>query len=97
MIGISAIDLSFRIDSASPNPSISGILTFESKRPKGSPSRSARAALRGAKLNVEINTAGFDDAEFVEEKLRAAAEMAEEAEKREAEVLAVVEERMGGG
>ena len=57
----------------------------------------ARAALRGAYLNVLINAAGFDDPEFLEEKLDAAKEMAEEAERRETEILGVVEERMGGG
>ncbi len=55
----------------------------------------ARAALRGALLNVEINTAGFDDRDYVEEKLRAAGELAAEAERREGEILAVVAERMG--
>ncbi len=54
----------------------------------------ARAALRGAALNVRINAAGFDDEAFVTEKLEAAREMAEEAERREREVLAAVAERM---
>ncbi len=55
----------------------------------------ARAALRGAMLNVQINAAGFDDQAFVAEKLEAAGQMAEEAERREREILAVVEKRMG--
>lgn len=55
----------------------------------------ARAALRGAMLNVRINTVGFDDADYVEETLRAAREMASEAARREEEILAIVEERMG--
>lgn len=55
----------------------------------------ARAALRGAMLNVQINAAGFDDEAFVAEKLQAAREMAEEAKRREQEILAVVDERMG--
>ncbi len=55
----------------------------------------ARAALRGAMLNVQINAAGFDDEAFVAEKLEAAGQMAEEAERREREILDVVEKRMG--
>ncbi|MCP3964508.1 MAG: glutamate formimidoyltransferase [bacterium] len=55
----------------------------------------ARAALRGAHLNVLINAAGFDDQEYLAEKLRAAKEMAAEAERLEAEILGIVEERMG--
>ncbi len=54
----------------------------------------ARAALRGAMLNVQINAAGFDDEEYVAEKLAAAKEMAEEAERREEWTLGVVAERM---
>ncbi len=55
----------------------------------------ARAALRGAMLNVQINAAGFDDEAFVADKLEAAREMAEEAERLEREVLGVVKGRMG--
>ncbi len=55
----------------------------------------ARAALRGAMLNVQINTAGFDDEAYVAEKLEAAKEMAEEAERREGEILGIVAGRMG--
>ncbi len=55
----------------------------------------ARAAVRGAMLNVRINTAGFDDADYVAEKLEAAREMAEEAERRERQVLKTVAERVG--
>ena len=58
----------------------------------------ARAALRGALLNVRINVAGLDprggDAEYVEATLAKATEMDAEAERREAEILAVVEGRM---
>ncbi len=57
----------------------------------------ARAAIRGAMLNVEINAAGFDDRDWVEEKLEAARELAAEAERREAEILAVAAKRMGSG
>ncbi|MEE8524155.1 MAG: glutamate formimidoyltransferase, partial [Thermoanaerobaculia bacterium] len=60
----------------------------------------ARAALRGAWLNVRINAAAGlddrgDDRGYVESTLAKAAEMAEEAERRETEILAVVAERMG--
>jgi glutamate formiminotransferase / formiminotetrahydrofolate cyclodeaminase len=55
----------------------------------------ARAALRGAWLNVRINTVGFADRETVDAILEKAAAMAAQAERREAEILAVVEERMG--
>ena len=54
----------------------------------------ARAAVRGAHLNVLINAAGFDDEAYLEEKLAAARGMNEEAERREAEILEVVTERM---
>ncbi len=54
----------------------------------------ARAAVRGAMLNVRINTAGFDDADYVAEKLEAARQLAEEAERREREILEVVAGRM---
>ncbi len=57
---------------------------------------SARAALRAAHLNVRINAAGFDDEAYLGDKLARAQEMAAEAERREAEILAVVAERMGG-
>ncbi len=54
----------------------------------------ARAALRGAWLNVRINAADFDDRDYLEKTLAKAAEMAAEAERREAEILTVVDERM---
>ena len=54
----------------------------------------ARAALRAAALNVRINAADFDDEAFVTEKLAAAREMTEEAERREREILDSVDARM---
>ena len=54
----------------------------------------ARAALRGAMLNVQINIAGFGDEEFVEEQLAAAQELGDEAKRREQEILAIVGERV---
>ena len=54
----------------------------------------ARAALRGAWLNVQINVAGFDDRAFVDEKLAAARQMAEEAERQEREILSTVAKRI---
>ena len=57
----------------------------------------ARAALRGAHLNVLINADGCDDQPFLDEALRSAGRMTAEAERREAEILAIVEERLRGG
>ncbi len=57
----------------------------------------ARAALRGAFLNVRINVAGLDDAEFVDEKLTVGQAMAEEAERLEGEILGLVEGRIEQG
>ena len=55
----------------------------------------ARAARRGALLNVRINLAGYANPEDVDEKLAAGRRMAEEAEQRERQILSVVEQRMG--
>ena len=57
----------------------------------------ARAALRGAFLNVKINVIGLDDAEFVAEKLTAGQAMADEAERLEREILAIVDEKIESG
>ncbi len=51
----------------------------------------ARAAVRGACLNVKINTADLDDAEYVAEKLAAARQMLDKASKLEDEILSIVE------
>ena len=54
----------------------------------------ARAAVRGAYLNVQINAKDIDDAAFVEETVREAKSIADAAEKREAEILAAVKEKL---
>ena len=52
----------------------------------------ARAAVRGAYLNVKINTADLDDETYVQEKLAAGQKMVEQAEQLEVEILKVVEQ-----
>jgi glutamate formiminotransferase/formiminotetrahydrofolate cyclodeaminase len=55
----------------------------------------ARAAVRGAHLNVRINAVGLTDAKTRDEYLARAAGMAAAATDREEEILAVVDRRMG--
>jgi glutamate formiminotransferase/formiminotetrahydrofolate cyclodeaminase len=50
----------------------------------------ARAAVRGAHLNVQINCSGLDDKAFVADALARAEKMATEAEKLETETLEIV-------
>jgi glutamate formiminotransferase/formiminotetrahydrofolate cyclodeaminase len=54
----------------------------------------ARAAVRGAGLNVRINAAGLDDRAFVSQALGRADAFEREAEEREREALALVARRM---
>lgn len=56
----------------------------------------ARAALRGAFLNVQVNTADLEDKAFVAEVVGKGEEMVRRASEMEAAVLAVVAERLGG-
>ena len=49
----------------------------------------ARAGALGAYLNVRINCAGLDDAEFNDTALKEAEELKRQAEEREAEVMAL--------
>lgn len=51
----------------------------------------ARAALRGAHLNVRTNAGDIEDKDWVNAKLKAAAQMEQRAEQLEQEVLALVE------
>lgn len=51
----------------------------------------ARAAVRGAFLNVRINTADLSDADYVSEKLAVGQRMVERADTLEAEILTAVE------
>jgi len=56
----------------------------------------ARAAVHGALLNVQINAAGLDDKEYAQNVVTTGNEMAVEADRLEAEVMAVVREKIGG-
>lgn len=55
----------------------------------------ARAAVRGAHLNVETNLRGLEDTAFAETMRREAGELLATAERREDEILTVVRQRMG--
>ena len=52
----------------------------------------ARAAVRGAYLNVKINTADLDDENYVQEKLSTGQKMVEAADQLESEILKIVEQ-----
>jgi glutamate formiminotransferase/formiminotetrahydrofolate cyclodeaminase len=54
----------------------------------------ARAAVRGAALNVRINSSGLEDKSSVEEYLRRAEETVNRAETLEKEILEIVEEKL---
>ncbi len=56
----------------------------------------ARAATRGAYLNVRTNTATLDDPDFVSQALAEAEELANRAAGLEAEILEIVAGRVGG-
>ncbi len=56
----------------------------------------ARAAVYGAYLNVKINAGSYDDKKYVEETLKAAKSMLDEAIKLEAEVLKIAEQKSEG-
>ncbi len=56
----------------------------------------ARAAVYGAYLNVKINAASYEDKKYVEETLKAAKNMLDEAIKLEAEVLKTAEQKIEG-
>jgi glutamate formiminotransferase / formiminotetrahydrofolate cyclodeaminase len=55
----------------------------------------ARAAVRGAWLNVKINAAGLDDKEKAEDILAEAAGIAAKSELLEEEILEIVDEKLG--
>ncbi len=55
----------------------------------------ARTAVLGAALNVQVNVADLEDAGFKADALARAAAMLAEAERREAEILVLVRERLG--
>ena len=54
----------------------------------------ARAAVRGAYLNVRINAAGLDDPEFVKDRLERGSAIEDQVEKRERAVLEAAHRRM---
>lgn len=54
----------------------------------------ARTAVKGAFLNVKINTSGYDDKSFVEEILKKGRELEVMAEESEKEILAIVASKM---
>lgn len=56
----------------------------------------ARAAVWGAYLNVKINAAGYDDAEFVKAALAKGETMAVQASETENEILKIVEGKING-
>jgi len=55
----------------------------------------ARAAVRGAYMNIQVNTGGFNDKEFAEAVLAEGQKVAEEADKMEREILEIVGKRVG--
>ncbi len=50
----------------------------------------ARTAVRGAVLNIQVNLKGFEDKAFTESTLAEASRLAEEADRRESEIMAVL-------
>jgi len=54
----------------------------------------ARSAVMGAHLNVKINASALDDKAFVNTILKQAEEIAKSASQKEADILAIVEEKM---
>jgi glutamate formiminotransferase/formiminotetrahydrofolate cyclodeaminase len=54
----------------------------------------ARAAVRGAYMNIQVNTGGLNDKEYAEQVLAEGRKMAEQADKMEREVLEIVAERV---
>ena len=54
----------------------------------------ARAAVRGAYMNIQVNTSGFDDKDFAEHVLSEGQKMAEQADVLEREILELVKERL---
>ncbi|HYW95611.1 MAG TPA: glutamate formimidoyltransferase [Bacteroidales bacterium] len=54
-----------------------------------------RSAIRGAWLNVRINTKGFDDENFLDDILTEGAEIVNKSDQREAHILKIVENKLG--
>ena len=55
----------------------------------------ARSAVLGAELNVKINAAGLKDREVAERLISEAAEIAQKAVAQEAEILQIVNQKIG--
>jgi glutamate formiminotransferase/formiminotetrahydrofolate cyclodeaminase len=55
----------------------------------------ARSAVMGAFMNVRINATGYDDKIFVEQVVKKGREIEEKAKGREAEILEIVNTRIG--
>jgi len=56
----------------------------------------ARTAVHGALLNVKINASGLDDKDYARTVVEAGDQMAEEADRLEREILAIVREKIKG-
>jgi len=54
----------------------------------------ARTAVKGAFLNVKINTGDLEDKDYVENKLKAGKQIVSKAEKLEEEIIAIVNEKI---
>jgi len=54
----------------------------------------ARTAIRGAYMNVKINTGDLDDKNYVEQKLKAGQEILAKAESMEKEIISIVESKL---
>lgn len=54
----------------------------------------ARTAIRGAYMNVKINTADLEDKAFVSEKLKAGQEILDKAESMEKEIMTIVDSKL---
>jgi glutamate formiminotransferase/formiminotetrahydrofolate cyclodeaminase len=54
----------------------------------------ARTAVMGAYLNVKINAAGLEDKAFAEEYVMKGEKIAEVAQQKEAEILAVIDQKI---
>ena len=54
----------------------------------------ARTAVHGAFLNVKINLAGLKDKEYVQQKLKEADAVLEQAKQQELEILQIVEDKI---
>jgi len=54
----------------------------------------ARSGVKGAFLNVKINTAGLDDPAYINDIISKAADIEKDAEKLEAKILSIVENKI---